>query len=41
MLVDFLTKLFTSSQPQNVYRILEGVKEAVIENMNAMLTKEY
>ena len=39
--VDFYSRLFTSSRPYDIDRVLEGVQSMVSPSMNAKLTKPY
>ena len=41
MLTEYYTQLFTSSNPQHLDRVLEGVKVVVTEEMNEKLVKPY
>ena len=41
LLVEYYTKLFTSSNPQDLDRILDGVQSVVTNEMRAELEKPY
>ncbi|XP_075656475.1 uncharacterized protein LOC142626562 [Castanea sativa] len=41
IVVDFYSKLFSSSRPHDIDRVLEGVQLVVSSSMNAELTKPY
>nr|POE95357.1 hypothetical protein CFP56_42860 [Quercus suber] len=41
LFIDYYTRLFTSSSPRELDRVLEGVQEVVTGEMNASLMMEY
>ena len=41
VLIDFYAELFTTSNPQNLERVLEGIQEVVSRDMNSKLTAPY
>ena len=41
VLIDFYAELFTTSNPQNLEKVLEGIQEVVSRDMNSKLTAPY